>query len=167
MCPVVRNVPKPRSERHGIARFLSGGGYRAALFHLGAAQRLLNELGILTQIATICSVSGGSIFVADLARTAHHWPAPGLAVPSWEDRISRPFRRFTKRNLRTLPLAKRVLPRNWGTARSVLTHERVIRRVELGQAPRSGIGCRPPNVFDGLCIAMRLERTRGGHTPPL
>jgi NTE family protein len=91
---------------------LSGGGYRAALFHLGATQRL-NELGILTQIATISSVSGGSIFSAHLTRTAHQWPAPGLAVPNWEDSIARPFRRFTKRNLRTLPLAKRALPWNW------------------------------------------------------
>jgi len=39
---------------------LSGGGYRAMLFHLGAIWRL-NELGLLRKLARISSVSGGSI----------------------------------------------------------------------------------------------------------
>lgn len=38
---------------------LSGDGYRAALFHLGALTRL-NELGLLEQIGTIGAVSGGA-----------------------------------------------------------------------------------------------------------
>jgi len=44
----------------GIALCLSGGGYRAMLFHLGALWRL-NELGYLPRLARISSVSGGSI----------------------------------------------------------------------------------------------------------
>src|SRR5712671_4630181 len=51
----VSNPPKP-----GIALCLSGGGYRAMVFHLGALLRL-NELGILKRIIRISSVSGGSI----------------------------------------------------------------------------------------------------------
>jgi len=47
--------PKP-----GIALCLSGGGYRAMLFHLGTLWRL-NELGLLKGVARISSVSGGSI----------------------------------------------------------------------------------------------------------
>ena len=43
-----------------LALCLSGGGFRAALFHLGALRRL-NELGILSRVDTIASVSGGSI----------------------------------------------------------------------------------------------------------
>lgn len=39
---------------------LSGGGYRAMLFHAGALWRL-NEAGILSQLNTVSSVSGGSI----------------------------------------------------------------------------------------------------------
>jgi NTE family protein len=46
--------------RDGIALCLSGGGYRAMLFHLGALWRL-NELGYLPKLARISSVSGGSI----------------------------------------------------------------------------------------------------------
>jgi NTE family protein len=43
-----------------IALCLSGGGFRAALFHLGALWRL-NELALLPRLARISSVSGGSI----------------------------------------------------------------------------------------------------------
>lgn len=39
---------------------LSGGGYRATLFHLGVLWRL-NELGLLEELKVISSVSGGSI----------------------------------------------------------------------------------------------------------
>jgi NTE family protein len=44
----------------GIALCLSGGGYRAMVFHLGALLRL-NELGFLPKLRRISSVSGGSI----------------------------------------------------------------------------------------------------------
>jgi NTE family protein len=44
----------------GMALCLSGGGYRAMLFHLGALWRL-NEAGCLPSIKRISSVSGGSI----------------------------------------------------------------------------------------------------------
>lgn len=44
----------------GMALCLSGGGYRALLFHLGALRRL-NELGYLVRLDHIASVSGGSI----------------------------------------------------------------------------------------------------------
>ena len=46
--------------RPGMALCLSGGGYRAMLFHLGTLWRL-NELGLLKTLAKISSVSGGSI----------------------------------------------------------------------------------------------------------
>src|SRR5438067_850534 len=36
---------RPKAQRKGVGLALSGGGYRAALFHLGGLRRL-NELGI-------------------------------------------------------------------------------------------------------------------------
>ncbi|GJE01644.1 patatin-like phospholipase family protein [Methylobacterium isbiliense] len=48
-----------RLER-GIGLALSGGGFRAMLFHAGALQRL-NELGLLARVDRVASVSGGSI----------------------------------------------------------------------------------------------------------
>ena len=44
----------------GIALCLSGGGYRAMVFHLGPIIRL-NEVGLLKKLSRISSVSGGSI----------------------------------------------------------------------------------------------------------
>ena len=49
----------------GIALCLSGGGYRAMLFHVGVLWRLY-ETGILSKITRISSVSGGSITAAVL-----------------------------------------------------------------------------------------------------
>lgn len=50
----------------GVALCLSGGGYRAMLYHTGALIRI-NELGLLPQLNRISSVSGGSITAAVLA----------------------------------------------------------------------------------------------------
>src|SRR5439155_1638154 len=55
------NVPET-TERlgPGMALCLSGGGYRAMLFHVGSLWRL-NESGLLQKLDRISSVSGGSI----------------------------------------------------------------------------------------------------------
>lgn len=49
------------NSRLGLA--LSGGGYRAAAYHIGAL-RALRKLGVLDKIDVISSVSGGSIIAA-------------------------------------------------------------------------------------------------------
>lgn len=48
-------------KKIGIA--LSGGGYRAAAYHIGTL-RALHRLGILDKVNVISSVSGGSITAA-------------------------------------------------------------------------------------------------------
>jgi NTE family protein len=53
--------PPPSTPRVGLA--LSGGGYRAAAFHLGTLTAL-HELGILDEVAVLSTVSGGSIIGA-------------------------------------------------------------------------------------------------------
>lgn len=53
----------------GIALCLSGGGFRAMLFHLGALLRI-NEAALLPKISRVSSVSGGSITAAVLGL---HW----------------------------------------------------------------------------------------------
>ena len=52
--------------KSGIGICLSGGGFRAMLFHVGALWRL-NEVGLLTRADRISSVSGGSITAGWLA----------------------------------------------------------------------------------------------------
>lgn len=64
----VRPIPSDASRegpREGIALCLSGGGYRAMLFHLGALWRL-NQAGYLNRLSKVSSVSGGSIVAAAL-----------------------------------------------------------------------------------------------------
>ena len=61
--------------RIGLA--LSGGGFRAAAYHLGVLKRL-EEFGVLASIEALSTVSGGSITGALYAlRCAEHGGAPG------------------------------------------------------------------------------------------
>jgi NTE family protein len=64
----VRRIPGDRDEQptEGVALCLSGGGYRAMLFHLGIVWRL-HEAGWLGRLDRVSSVSGGSITAATLA----------------------------------------------------------------------------------------------------
>ena len=65
----VRSIPgdpDQDSPEDGIALCLSGGGYRAMLFHLGTLW-YLNDAGYLGKLARVSSVSGGSITAALLA----------------------------------------------------------------------------------------------------
>jgi NTE family protein len=61
--------PARRGLEDGNALCLSGGGYRAMLFHVGVLWRFY-ELGLLQGMARISGVSGGSI-------TAGCWLWPG------------------------------------------------------------------------------------------
>jgi hypothetical protein len=61
----VANSPAS-SSRDGVGLCLSGGGYRAMLFHVGALWRL-NKLGWLRLLSFVSSVSGGSITAGLLA----------------------------------------------------------------------------------------------------
>lgn len=64
--------------RAGIGICLSAGGFRAALFGLGAI-RYLAEAGLLPQVTAISAISGGSIIGAWLAQ---RWP---LLTPAGSD----------------------------------------------------------------------------------
>src|SRR6476620_637057 len=48
-----------------IGLALSGGGFRATLYHLGMV-RFLRDAGILPNVTRITAVSGGSVFAAHL-----------------------------------------------------------------------------------------------------
>jgi NTE family protein len=126
-------LPLPRDERKGIALCLSGGGYRAALFHLGSLRRL-NELGILRRVDTITSVSGGSIFAAVVAKAVAgrdgSWPAPG---DEWEEAIARPTRKVASTDVRTTTVLSRLKPRNWLRPKTAI--DALARRYAEGPAP--------------------------------
>jgi predicted acylesterase/phospholipase RssA len=77
-----------------IGLALSGGGFRATLFHLGAI-RFLHERGLLSKVKLICSVSGGSILAAHLGL---NWQS--YNNPNEFDEIARSLVDFTQFDLR-------------------------------------------------------------------
>jgi NTE family protein len=84
--------PEEDSPEPGIALCLSGGGYRAMLFHVGALWRL-NELGYLPRLDRVSSVSGGSIAAGVLACAWDNlaFDAAGVS-PEFERRVVAPLR---------------------------------------------------------------------------
>ena len=64
------DLVQARKLEDTIGLCLSGGGYRAMIYHVGALIRL-NELGFLPRLAEIASVSGGSITAGVLALAWH------------------------------------------------------------------------------------------------
>jgi NTE family protein len=113
---VESHLPPEEETRSGIGLALSGGGFRAALFHLGALRRL-NELGLLTRIGTFASASGGSIANAQLARhrIEHEdaWGEPGRPIERFEENLAVPLREFCGNDIRTSAVFARLLPWNW------------------------------------------------------
>ena len=122
------------ADRGERALWLSGEGYRAALFHLGALTRL-NELGLLAQVGTVGAVSGGSILAALLA-TRIPWPIHG-AYRDWPERVAEPMRAIAQRNARARAILRRPFP---GAAAEAALEERYARElvVSLGGESRAG-----------------------------
>lgn len=87
-------------ELNGQGLALSGGGYRASLFHLGVTRRL-HELGVLQTITRLSSVSGGSILAGFLAHRMLERDATNLEFDDWEAEVSAPFRELVRKDIRT------------------------------------------------------------------
>ena len=83
----------------GTALCLSGGGYRAMLFHVGALWRL-NEAGYLPKLDRVSSVSGGSITagVLGLAWPKLSFDGNGLAQ-SFQVEVVEPLRRMAGKTI--------------------------------------------------------------------
>ena len=90
--PVHDSATQPPEK--GMALCLSGGGYRAMLFHAGCLWRL-NELGLLGRLMRISSVSGGSIAAGILGM---NWAAlnitSGSPSPAFEQQVIGPIRKM-------------------------------------------------------------------------
>lgn len=96
-------------EGQGLA--LSGGGYRASLFHLGVTRRL-HEIGALQRTTRLSSVSGGSILAGFLAHRMLARDGQRLEFDDWETEVSAPFRDVVSKDIRT-GLFIRHLAWNW------------------------------------------------------
>jgi NTE family protein len=86
--PHERDTPAPES---GVGLCLSGGGYRAMLFHTGALWRL-SETGWLRRLTMISSVSGGSITAGVLATRWTQLLGGGGEADKFEQQVVDPIR---------------------------------------------------------------------------
>lgn len=81
-----------------IGLAMSGGGFRATLFHIGSLWRL-NELGLLPQLGRISSVSGGSIASGRLARVWRDLIWSDRVARNFQSAVADPLRAFCRRHI--------------------------------------------------------------------
>jgi NTE family protein len=89
---------EPAKLEPGVALCLSGGGYRAMLFHVGAIWRL-NELGYLPNLNRISSVSGGSITNGVLAVNWTKLRYDGGVATNLDELFVRPLRNLASKTI--------------------------------------------------------------------
>jgi NTE family protein len=82
----------------GMALCLSGGGYRAMLFHAGTLW-WLNQIGVMRRLDRISSVSGGSITAGVLALNWKHLVFDQDVATNFEDVVVRPIKRLADRTI--------------------------------------------------------------------
>jgi NTE family protein len=82
----------------GIGLALSGGGFRATLFHCGALCRL-DELGVLARLDRVSSVSGGSITAGVLAIKWKTLRFQGDVGANLREAVVEPLQAFCRRTV--------------------------------------------------------------------
>lgn len=100
-------IQDPPAQRKPMGLSLSGGGFRATLFHLGAVRRL-NELGVMKKVSTISSVSGGSILNGFLASRLNGPLSNGIA--DFGNDVSAAVRQFCSQDIRRWLALESVIP---------------------------------------------------------
>lgn len=86
-------------SEEGIALCLSGGGYRAMLFHTGSLWRLYDS-GVLQRISQVSSVSGGSITACVLGLAWKKlFENPGSGIDSFAANVVRPIRLLASKTI--------------------------------------------------------------------
>jgi NTE family protein len=110
----------------GIGLCLSGGGFRAMLFHLGAFYRL-NELGLLSRLDRVASVSGGSIAAGALAAawSELEFGADGIAV-NFEAKVATPILALSRRRVDVLAILLGMLPFVNGASRAAAAYDKFL-----------------------------------------
>ena len=118
--PVHDQPDDPKQPSDGMALCLSGGGYRAMLFHLGTLWRL-NELHYLPKLNRVSSVSGGSITNGVLAlnwKQARASTATALPI-ILISRLRNPFDAWPRSRLTSAPSLKGIFG---GVSKHVADH---------------------------------------------
>lgn len=132
------------AETHQTGLALSGGGFRATLFHLGAIWRL-NEMAMLPEIVRVSSVSGGSILAGLLAV---RWPRlefrDGVAA-NFRKEVVDPVWEFCGRDVDRAAFLLGLLTGTWKLEDSY-------RRYLIGESVMRNLPDKPDFVFNAAHI---------------
>jgi NTE family protein len=93
---------------------LSGGGFRATLFHLGSLLRL-NELGWLPRLDAVSSVSGGSIVGAYLGLRWTRLEFVSGRARNLREEVIEPIRELCRHEVDLLPSLLNIVTNIWGS----------------------------------------------------
>jgi NTE family protein len=109
-----RARPVPEEQRSEESRLtaevglaLSGGGFRAVLFHVGSLWRLA-ELGVLAKLDRISSVSGGSIVAGRLAECWTDLGTPPM-LDRFRELVAEPLQSFCRRTVDAVAISRGAL----------------------------------------------------------
>ena len=109
--PGLGDILRCRNSDEKLGLALSGGGFRAAFFHVGVLARLA-EIGLLPRVEVISTVSGGSIvgalYYLCLKRRLESMPEGGIGRDGYLELVAEVealLRRGAQRNIRTRTFA--------------------------------------------------------------
>jgi NTE family protein len=135
---------RQNSLQAGVGLALSGGGFRAMLFHAGALLRM-NEFGLLSKIDRISSVSGGSIAAGILAANWPKFGSPDAAgiLPNFAQNYVATVLAFAKEKLDLSDIAIGLLPMTSAADQAANSYDHLLfHGLTLNQTPH-----RPEFVF--------------------
>lgn len=167
-------ISQPTRQR--ITLSLSGGGFRATLFHLGVI-RFLYEAGLLRRVCRIASVSGGSVIAAHLVLNWERYTVHAETFDSAAQEIvafvgSDVFRHVVRRWVLTwLTVLPRVLRRQRYTITNLLQGEyrRLYKNAKIkdlcggpaANAPRPEIFINCTSLNTGAPVGSGSKASRG------
>ena len=137
----------------GIGLALSGGGFRATLFHCGALWRL-NELGMLPRLDRVSSVSGGSITAGVVATKWGTLQFTSGVATNLLPAVIEPLRAFCRLNIDGPAIGEGVLL-PWRRVSDVV--ERKYREHLFGDTTLQQLPDRPRFVFNATNLATGVS----------
>lgn len=149
----------------GVGLCLSGGGFRAMLFHLGAIWRL-NELGYLPKLDRISSVSGGSITAGMLAMKWNRLRfGPDGCAENYIEEVVQPIRAMANRTVDIPAILGGLLVPVWISRRVIASYKQYLfGNTSLKDLPdHPGFVLMPPIFNPGPCGVLQNDiwRTTG------
>ena len=135
----------------GFGLALSGGGFRATLFHLGVI-RFLYEIGELPKVTHICAVSGGSVLGAHLVLNWSKYTGDDDAFQEATDKLVK----FVRADIRGRVVRRWLL--------NFITHVGFIRRDRWGltELLQRYFDC----FYEGKALCCLGEAGEGASEPP-